>query len=112
MKPKDVIRYENRFFVILEILENENYGCRCINDGEEHVLKANEVVLVQSYQKQRKSFKASVIDFYRWLFSNKFDMWLKNHFFNFIRYFFVFCCAVMVYLFGVIIYTGIHNLML
>lgn len=96
MKKHDVVRYENRHFVILEILPNGYYGCRCLNDGEKHTLKPNEVVMVQSYPSLTIPLKVRLKNAYRWFFSNKFDTVLKKYFFKIAKLFFVFCCALAV----------------
>ncbi|CAK0776737.1 hypothetical protein CCP3SC1AL1_850014 [Gammaproteobacteria bacterium] len=51
MKPKDLIRYENQLFVVLEILPNGNIGAMRLEDEEKYILRPNEVVMVQRYQR-------------------------------------------------------------
>jgi hypothetical protein len=96
MKPKDVIRYENRFFVIIEEIDSQRIGCRCINDGEMHILWRNEVVMVQSYQKLTKSIKTHLYEFFDWFWSDKFDTIMKAMFFKSVKLIFVFCAAATV----------------
>jgi hypothetical protein len=94
MKVNDLIRYENQIFSIIEFLPNGNIGAMRLSDEERHVLIPNEVVLVQSYQKQRKSLKTNLYEFFDWMFSDRCDKWIAKKFFLFIKFAFLFCAAV------------------
>jgi hypothetical protein len=96
LKKNDVVRCENRFYLIQEVIDNLRLGCRCINDGEMHVLYTNDVVLVRSYQKEKKSLRAHLYEFYDWLFSDRCDELMIRIFFKFVKFAFMFCMAASI----------------
>jgi len=95
VKKDDVILYENQKFVVVEILPNGNIGAMRLSDEEMYVLRPNEVVMVQKYVKQTKSFKQHVLEFFKWMFSKKFDKWITGMFFIFIKYIAIFCISLV-----------------
>ncbi|CAK0748649.1 hypothetical protein CCP3SC1AL1_1620001 [Gammaproteobacteria bacterium] len=98
MKTKDIIRYDNKLFQVLEILPNGNIGAMRLEDEEKHVLKPNEVVLVQKYQSDIKDVTKSLYEFFNWMFSDECDKWIKVRFFLFVKIAFLFCAAFTVFM--------------
>ena len=108
MKKNDVIRHENKFFVIIEEMNNGCIGCMCINDGELHVFRTYECAMVQSYQKQTKSLRSHLYAFFDWMFSDKLDIILKRYFFKGIKLIFIFCAAATLALVLIKIYEYLN----
>ena len=98
MKPKDIIRYENQLFQVLEILPNGNIGAMRLQDEDKYILKPNEVVMVQRYQSDIKDLTKSLYKFFDWMFSDDCDKWIAKKFFIFVKFSFLFCAAFTVFM--------------
>jgi hypothetical protein len=94
MKPKDKVIIKQGLGELTEVHEN-GFCTVTMPNGEGHRMYLYECMMYEEYH-EIKPLNVRLYNFYRWLFSKRFDAFLSKWFFKAAKLVFVFCCALLV----------------